>query len=276
MRAVCSIVVVLAACTRPSPIVVCHNANCASSDVSRDDTLDALAESLALAFDGKPVLDGVELDTFWDGEQDRCLFAHELGDAAVTLATTAAQAVADHLATAPVVAWNGERFYAFIELKGFVGRSFDDRHTAEQFVQHADCALEVAQIIAAGAKQGGHAITIGFIAGVPRHHETLTTRPGWTALATEPDVELILIGDIFAPFSSLVPELADFRVPLDAVEYHPDYMTVERRSTYESLDIDLVQWSFVTTTEAFDAITRWEPKFAISNEALLLRRWTQD
>jgi hypothetical protein len=277
MRAVCSLVIILlAACDRPSPIVVCHNANCASPDVARDDTLDALTESLALSFDGKPVLDGIELDTFWDGEQARCIFAHDLDRDTSVAVSVAATAVADHLSTTPVVAWNGNRFYVFLELKGYVGDSFDDRHTPEQFIQHAECALDAAETIATGAAAGGHPITIGFIAGVPRHHETLISRPRWDSLRADPNVELILIGDIFAPYSSLVPELSDFKVPLDAVEYHPDYMTTERRSTYESLDIDLVQWSFITTTEAFDAITQWEPTYAISNEALLLRRWIEN
>jgi hypothetical protein len=276
MRAVCSVLVVLAACTRPSPLVICHNANCASPDASRDDTLEALAESFALSFDGKPVLDGMELDTFWDGAQARCLFAHDLGNDTTTGANVAAQAVADHLATTPVVAWNGDRFYAFIELKGYVGGSYDDRHTPEQFIQHADCALDAAATIATGAAAGGHPITIGFIAGVPRHHETLIARPRWSELEADPNAELLLVGDIFAPYSSIVPELSDFKVPLDVAEYHPDYMTTQQRSTYESLGIELAQWSFVTTEEALDAITRWEPKFTISNEALLVRRWIED
>jgi hypothetical protein len=277
MRAACSLIAcAFAACTRPSPIVVCHNANCASPDADRDDTLDALAESFALSFDGKPVLDGMELDTFWDGTQERCLFAHDLGNDTTTPANVAAQVVADHLATTPVVSWNGDRFYAFIELKGYVGSSYSDRHTPEQFIQHADCALEVAETIAAGAEQGGHPITIGFIAGVPQHHETLISRPRWPELEALANVDVILIGDIFAPYSSIVPELADFKVPLDAVEYHPDYLTAEHHSTYESLGIDEIQWSFVTTEEALDAITRWEPKYAISNEALLLRRWIEE
>jgi hypothetical protein len=222
------------------------------------------------------VLDGVELDTFWYGAESRCVFAHDLDGSTSVPVPEAAAIVADHVATATSVAWNGERFFAFIELKGFVGDSFDERHTPEQFVQHADCALEAAQTIAAGAAAGGHPITIGFIAGVPRHHETLVIQPRWNALARDPNARLILIGDIFAPYSSLVPELSDFKVPLDAVEYHPDYMTTEHRSTYESLGIELIQWSFITTEEAFDAITRWEPTYAISNEALLLRRWIEN
>ncbi|HEY5948389.1 MAG TPA: hypothetical protein VIV40_22990 [Kofleriaceae bacterium] len=278
MRAVSSFVLglaALAACERPSPLVICHNANCASSDVNRDDTLSAMAESFALTFDGRPVLDGMEWDTFWDGSRGECLFAHDLNGDTATPASAAAQAIADHLATAPAT-WNGERFYTFIELKGFVGDSFDDRHTPEQFILHAECALDAAETIAAGAAAGGIPVTVGFIAGVPEHHTTLVSRPRWQTLSADPNLQLILIGDIFAPYSSIVPELSDFKVPLDAAEYHPDYMTAELRETYRSLGIDLIQWSFITTEEALDAINRWEPTFAISNEALLLRRWIEN
>jgi hypothetical protein len=276
MRAVCSLALVLGACTRPVPLVICHNANCASPDASRDDTLDAMAESFALSFDGLPVLDGMEIDTFWHGAEDRCLFAHDLDGATATPAHAAAQAIADHLAATPVVARNRERFYMFIELKGFVGTSFDDRHTPEQFISHAGCALDTANLIALGAAQGGHQLTIGFIAGVPKHHETLREHPRWPMLDADPNVELKLVGDIFAPYSDLVPELTDFTVPLDIVEYHPDYMTAPRYETYRSLGLELAQWSYVTTAEAFDSIERWEPTYTITNEALLLRRWLEN
>lgn len=73
------LVLAVAACDRPPSLVICHNANCAEpADPERDDTLDALRESLALERDGLPVFDGVELDTFWRGADDSCLYAHDL------------------------------------------------------------------------------------------------------------------------------------------------------------------------------------------------------
>jgi hypothetical protein len=278
MRAVCSLFVVIAfaACERPSPLVICHNGNCATNDVDRDDTLAALDESLHVSFDGRPVLDGMEWDTFWYGAESRCIFAHDLNGNTETPVTDAAQMIADYLATTPQPTWNGERFYTFIELKGFVGKSVDDLHTPAQYDAHADCALEAARIIAVGAAAGGHPLTVGFVASIPQHHVTLKQRDGWKMLEGDPNVELMLVADIFAPYSSVVPEIPDYKVPLDAVEYHPDFMTLEHRETYRSLGIELVQWSLITTEEAFDAIKRWEPKFAISNEALLLRRWIEN
>jgi hypothetical protein len=79
MRTLCSIAVLLAACDpRPQPYVICHNANCTSPDVTRDDTIDALTESMEQMYNGAQMLDGVELDTFWFGAEERCLFAHDL------------------------------------------------------------------------------------------------------------------------------------------------------------------------------------------------------
>src|SRR5688500_3488493 len=61
--------------------VMCHNANCVGpADPSRDDRLDSLAASLALTYDGRPLLDGVEIDVFWHGASARCLFAHDQND----------------------------------------------------------------------------------------------------------------------------------------------------------------------------------------------------
>ncbi len=276
MRARSSLLAILAiaACDRPEPLLICHNGNCVGPDTTRDDTLGAMSDSLALTRDGLPVLDGMEWDVFWYGKDSTCLFAHDLVHDTSTPASAAADLVADHLATSTRAAW-GTRFYALIDLKAHVGPEYSDEHTPQQLRDHADCALDSAARVLAGARAGGHALTVGFISGKPVHLEVLTARPGWQALVPEPDLELLLIGDIFAPYAEIVPELADYKVPLDAIEYHPDFMTAQHRETYRSLGIDLVQWSYVATTEALAALSRYEPRFAITNEAMLLRRWTQ-
>lgn len=264
----------LAACDRHEPLVLCHNANCLGPDVTRDDTVAALEQSLALTHDGLPVLDGVELDTFWYGTEARCLFAHDLAHDTSTPASAAGVAIASYLEASSRASWNGERFHVFIELKPHVGPSYGDAHTPAQLVDHARCALELADQILTGARAHGHALTFGFVSAVPAHLRVLREEPLWAALQAQPDLELMLVGDIFAPYSSVVPEIADYD-DIHAVEYHPDVMTLPQRETYRSLEIELVQWSLVTTTEALAAIDRWEPRFAITNEALLLRRWTE-
>ncbi len=276
MRALCSLLAMtaLAACDRHEPLLICHNANCAGPDTTRDDTLDALQESLALSHDGLPVLDGMEIDTFWYGADSRCLFAHDLMHDTTTPATAAADVIAGYLGTHERASWNGERFYMIMDLKPHVGPAYSDAHTPEQLVDHADCVLELAERILVGARGGGHQVTFGFISAVPRHLEVLRAQPRWRTLAAEPDAQLLVIGDIFAPYSSVVPEISDYE-HLDVVEYHPDFMTVPQRETYRSLGIELMQWSFVTTTEALAALNYWEPAYAITNEALLVRRWAE-
>ena len=274
MRTLCSLALLLAACDRPQPLVICHNANCTKPDVSKDDTLDALTESLDQMYNGTPMLDGIELDTFWFGAEDRCLFAHDLNGSTTTSAFEAAQLVADYLQNPSRASWNGERFYVFIELKGFVGESFSDEHTDAQRQLHAECALQMAHSIYLAAQIGGHELTIGFISIRPRLLETLTEPGLFQFLQAQPGLELMLIGDIFAPFDPIVPDIADFKMPLDAIEYHPRHLTVQHREAYRALGLDLVQWQFVTTSESFAAIRKWEPKFVITNEAEVVRRWT--
>jgi hypothetical protein len=271
----CMAVAGLAGCDRHEPLLICHNSNCGSPDTTRDDTLDALQESLALRHDGLPVLDGMEIDTFWYGAESTCLFAHDLVHDTSTPATAAADAIAAYLAAGGRASWNGDRFYMLFDLKPHVGPDYSDKHTPEQLVDHAQCVLSLAETILVGARTGGHQITFGFISAVPRHLEVLRAQPQWTTLQAQPDAEMFVIGDIFAPYSSVVPELSEFE-HLDIVEYHPDFMTVPQRETYRSLGIDLMQWSFVTTTEALGAIDYWEPKYAITNEAALVRRWAEN
>jgi hypothetical protein len=271
-----ALVLSLAACDRPRPLVICHNGNCAGPDVERDDTLAALRESLTLTYEGAPVVDGVEWDTFWFGSQDFCLFAHDLDGDIKTPAAAAAQLVADYLALAPRVSYNGERFYAFVELKGFVGESSSDEHTPAQREMHADCALDSLDTLLAGARAGGHPLTVGFISIEPALLEALTERPRWPTYGSEPDLEIMLVGDIFAPFSSIVPTIADYKVPLDAVEFHPRHMNAQHREAYRALGLDLVQWSFVATSESFRSIERWEPRFVLTNQAELVRRWIEN
>lgn len=265
--------IALVGCDRPSPLVICHNANCVGPDTAHDDTLGALTEALALRYDGRPTLDGVEWDTFWYGAESQCLFAHDLGHDITTPASSAAQTIAGYLAGTDVVAWNGERFYVFIELKSSVGNG--DAHTPEQLVAHADCALDALDVIVAGATRRGHRLTVGFTSELPALLATLTTRPRWPTYASTPQLELMLVADIWHPYSSATPKLSEYTVPLQAVEYHPDFVTAAQQETYRSLGLARVQWQYVTTTEAVDSIQRWRPDFVLTNEAPLLRTWIE-
>src|SRR5688572_5907147 len=74
LRIVAVLAAVLAgACVveRHQALVVCHNSNCAGPpDPTRDDSLEAMYDSLALRDEGRPTIDGIEVDTLWDGATD--------------------------------------------------------------------------------------------------------------------------------------------------------------------------------------------------------------
>src|SRR5687767_8639109 len=93
-------ILAVAACDRPHPLLICHNSNCAEpADAVNDDTLEALRESLAVTVNGKPAIDGVEVDLFWRASDDTCIFAHdiEFNTDKTQLASEAADVVAFHL-----------------------------------------------------------------------------------------------------------------------------------------------------------------------------------
>jgi hypothetical protein len=277
MRVFSSLAVVLVcavACDRYKPLILCHNGNCSTPDVDRDDTLPALAESLALTYEGAPVLDGVELDTFWYGDTNECLFTHDLEHAAPTPILEAADLVSQYLASHERASWRGEPYYVLLDFKPTVGPHDSDRHTDAQLVSHAECVLDVIDRIMEGARAGGHRGAFAVTSELPRALQMMTERPRWATLSAASDVELMLVADIFTPYSAVAGDLHEFG-HLDAVEYHPDFMTEPLRETYRSKNIDLVQWSFSATSESFDAIEHWEPRFAITNEGRLLRRWTE-
>lgn len=265
----------LAACDRPAPLVICHNGNCGSSNPARDDSLPALAESLALAHAGRAAIDGVEWDTFWDAAGSRCLFAHDLNNDTSTPAMAAAQMIGDHLAASDQPSWNGARFHVVIELKPNTGPSLMGAHTPAQLVLHAECALDAADVIVAAARTRGHALTLGFASPEPAMHVELRARPRWATYQGAPDLEVLLVGNIFGPYLGVLPQIAEYTTPIDVIEFHPAFLTPQRGEAYRSLGIELMQWQFVTTTEALDSIERWEPRYVMTNEALLLRRWIE-
>src|SRR5688500_4616522 len=143
-------VAVLAGCSRPDALVICHNANCAEpADPADDDTIAALRDSLALELAGAPVIDGMEIDTFFRASDDTCLYAHDL-DRDQTPAVEPANELAAYFArTGPIAA--GDQFHVLLELKSHVSADKLDRHTPEQANAHAACAWQLYEILADAA-----------------------------------------------------------------------------------------------------------------------------
>lgn len=273
MHRLCSaLALVTAGCARPDPLVICHNSNCGGElDIDRDDTLDALSESLALTISGRPPFDGVEIDTVWVASQERCVYAHEVDEEAPD-AAAAGEMVAGHLLGADRPSWNGDRFVLKIEVKPVVGPDLQ-QHDASQEVQHAECALDLAStVLAAGAAAGVEVEVIADSndAGLLR---AVAGRPRWAELASRG-----LSADFGAPwpFTHDTPRLSDFAgLTLDLIEFHPEWLVDANVEAFRSLDVELVVWMFSATPEVLAAIRSYEPAYVNTGEAELMRRWIE-
>jgi len=247
------------ACERPRAYVLCHNANCTGSDPSRDDTMPALRESLALRWNRQPLIDGIELDTFWDMAGERCTFAHDAGSAAVAvLATEAANEVAAHLReTASLV---GERpFFIKHEMKPTAPSRFD---------AHTDCALDMFDIIAGAAVETDRRVTVFFESEDPRLVAHLVGRPRYPGSRAGERLQTGLV----VPFNASPPR----DLAIDAVTIEAALVTPERQAALRELrvrDIDLIVWMYDADVAVLDAIEDARPKFVNTNEAALLREW---
>jgi hypothetical protein len=132
------------------PVVICHNANCDGTGRFLDDTMIGLESSLALRYDGKPMFDGVEIDTYLYSpsvtQPSTCLFAHDsLDPDSAATPNDAAALVAQFLTNVRPISWNEDRFYLKIELKPTV-EGTDRFHTAQQAIQHVRCVIDMIEI----------------------------------------------------------------------------------------------------------------------------------
>lgn len=275
----------LAACDRPASLVVCHNANCAEpADPARDDTLDALRESLALRHAGRPAIDGVELDSFFRGADGVCLYAHDLEDLGEsTPATSPALVLAEHFAApGPITFTDGAPFQVFLELKSHVSASTTDRHTPEQRTLHARCAWEIYEILAAAAVANGRTVEVTLSAFAPELlRALLDERPA------EPPVpfRLGVVQGVPAPLDDQTRPLGDYRgLPIGLFEFHAQWLLDAQYEAFTSYrnargtadaPIDLALFMFSATVETFDVVERYEPRMIVTSEALLFRRWLE-
>jgi hypothetical protein len=266
-----------AACDRPQPLLVCHNANCDGAiDPSRDDTLEALQRSLALRHGEQPAIDGIELDLFWHGADERCLFAHDLENQVDPATAGAAIAeVADHVRRGAASTASGAPFIVLLELKGQVGVGEEERHSPAQREHHASCALDAWAALAQAATAAAVDVRLLFSSFDPELLGALTREPRWTAaLTSRVRPELVATLGLPLPLDSQTRSLADFStaLPIAVVEAHPDWLSEAR---FESLRgrHELALWTFSTTSETLAAVTHYRPALLVTSEALLLRRW---
>lgn len=262
----------LTACDRPHTAVLCHNANCAEpTDPADDDTLPALRESLALELDGRPVIDGIELDLFWRAADGVCLFAHDLAGARTTLATEPAAEVAAYFARAGAITYGDGPFLVLLELKSHVAASTDVRHTPAQRDLHARCAWDVYAILADAAVAHRRDVRVIVQAFEPKLIAAMLA----TAPAALPvPVRYAAISGIPRPLDSETRNLGDYAgLPIDIVEVHPQWLLDGAYEGIASSDMELAFFMFAATAETFAAIEQYEPVYVNTSEARLVRRW---
>lgn len=282
MRARCSVAVAVAAvtalgaCERPEALLVCHNANCAEpADPTGDDTIAALRESLALEYRGRPAIDGIELDSFWRGADDRCLYAHDLANNQEnTPATEPALELAAHFARPGPIAYADAPFQVLLELKSHVSEDTGDRHTPAQRQQHARCAWDIYDILATAAVANGRDVEVVFSAFAP---ELLREVVAQAPLAPPIPYRLGAIQGVPAPLDDQTRPLDDYRgLPIDIVEFHAHWILDAQYEAAISLGAEISMFMFSATVETFAAIEQYEPAHVVTSEARLLRRWLED
>jgi hypothetical protein len=250
----------------PTSLLICHNANCASpGTVDRDDKLASLEASLALRVDGRPVIDGVEIDNVWDSPSSRCLFAHGAGDPAPDL-SEAVQRIVDHLAAEGPASWNGARFYVKIELKPGVDAD-GHGHSAADASAHADCILDQLETLERVGVAHGRAITVLLDSAEPTLLLAITQRPRWPGKRPGGPFEVKLEVDY------------DTGVP---VGLEPDVLTIRWGAIDDSMRDDLairgknvLSWGRDPSAATLSQLAYLSPTFIGSNDALLMRGWLE-
>jgi hypothetical protein len=262
----------LAACDRPQFLLICHNSNCVEpTNPANDDSVPAMRESLALTIDGKPAIDGIEIDVFWRGADSACLFAHDLDAERTTLADEAATELAAHIAANPTLTASGEPFSVFIEMKPHVAAEKTARHTPEQRVQHADCVWRLYDTIAAAAVANARDVEIVVGSFAPDLLRALIAR---TPASTPIPYRFGATYGIPKPLDPQTHPLSDYEgLPISIVEMHPQWIHDAQYEGILSQDVDLMFWMFSATTETLQAIEQYEPKLVGTSEANFLRRW---
>jgi hypothetical protein len=266
-------------CARPQPLLFCHNANCRQpTSASSDDTLAALEDSLALRWQGRPVIDGMELDLTWNGSANggagRCDFAHGIADTAPS-AEDAAQVITDYLSREPVTSWNRQWFHVQLELKGQVSAE-GASHTARQAVDHVTCALDfIDQVEIAAA--GRTAVEFVIDSGSGDLLATTIAHPRWQAKVGGAATRYRLAMDFLepTPISFAGQSLADFP-PVTDVVFHPNWITDGQWQAIRSMGLDVTLWMSVGTEVTLGAIRRFEPRAVVTSDILFLRRWEED
>lgn len=264
-------IIAFGGCDRPAVAIVCHNANCGQPfDPSRDDTLAALDESLALEHEGRPVIDGVEIDLLWSAEVQACFFAHDHTQPDPESAALVAEVLAAHLEGPHAITSGGGPFTLKLDLKPEVDGS-GARHSRADGDGHVACALDVFLTLRDAAQRGGRQLATYFDSESPELLSLLRSHPAWPTLPL-PGIEVKLSAAFMVP-GVTGALLGDFGVALDAVSLHPDWINSAQRNALNARNIELTLWSRSLGPRQLRAVADLEPSFVSTSDAVRLRRW---
>ncbi len=267
----------------PRPLLICHNSNCVEPPAPEDDdTLEALEASLALEdAEGLPLLDGVEVDTFWHGERGVCLFAHDLASGIEQPAEAAGEALLTHFrarrAAGKALSRQRGPFVIFVEIKGHVGLTKAEKHSEEQRGLHAACAADLLWQLAGPAEAEGFDLDLSFTsfdgAMLLAMREELDAR-GWSD-SERVTVSLGAIYGALPPFSNDNEPLDSFaeEAGISLVTAHPHWLRDADREAFASLGWELGLWMFSAVPETLGKMSRWRPRWITTSEAHLMSGW---
>ena len=274
MRCSVLLLLALAACDRPQPLVICHNGNCVEpTDPEHDDTIEALTASLALEVEGKPAVDGIEIDTFWRAADETCLYAHDLDAPRSTPALEPANAIAAYLARPGQLTFSGGPLIISLELKSFVSTDDTTRHTPEQRARHAACAWDVYRVIADAAVANQRDVEVDFSSFEP---DLLRAMIAATPASAPIPYGYGAIYGVPKPLDPQTHPLDDYTgIPLATIEVHDQWLNDAQYEAIRSAHVRMIFWMFSATVETFAAIEQYEPDMVTTSEAQLMRRWLE-
>jgi hypothetical protein len=216
----------------------------------------------------------MEIDLFWHGQEARCLFAHDLdAPRPYTQARMAAEEIARFFERPGEISFSGGPYLVRMELKGHVGSVFD-QHTKEQARLHAECALDLYEILHASALRADRRIVVIFDSFSPRVLNAILDGPRWPGKHPHENVSVRLSADFLdsTPSGLALQRLSEFP-EVDDVAFHAGWITDGAYQGFRSLGVDLTMWMFSATVETFAAIEKFEPDAVLTSEAELMRRW---
>src|SRR4051812_12774831 len=222
-----------------------------------------------------PAIDGVEVDLFWRGTDDTCIFAHDLENnpTRTELASEAAAAVADHFAQPGPITSNGGRFQMFVELKDYVDVDKTMLHSDAQRIAHAKCAWDFYQTVSNAAIANGRELDFFFGPFGPEMRKEVIAQP--PANTPFPPRYESYYG-VPKPLDPETRPLGDYKgIPITLIEFHSQWITDDAYEGIVDTNIELAFFMFSATEEHFAAIEQYEPKMVNTSEATLMRRWLE-